>query len=277
MIIRDALFQGTELLRNARIADPATDARWLLAHVLGCEAGTLVLRSEQELQREELSQFQLYLEQRRGHQPVAQILGSRMFWGRQFRVTTDTLDPRPETEILIAAAVESSLRPTRILDLGTGTGCILLSLLGEFPEAQGLGTDLSIKALSVATHNAQNLSMSDRAEFLQSDWWSNVEGEFDLIVSNPPYITAEEMRLLDRDVVDWEPHVALTPGGDGLGAYRNIARRLDKFLTTGGIALFEFGRDQERTVREIFEDAGWGNLQTLQDLNGHQRALMVAS
>jgi release factor glutamine methyltransferase len=202
---------------------------------------------------------------------VAQLLGYRDFWKHRFIVTPDVLDPRPDTEALVAEALR---RPfARVLDLGTGTGAILLSLLAERPAATGLGTDLSEAALTVARRNAAALRLADRADFAPADWFAGVAGQFDLIVSNPPYIAAAEMAGLAPEVRDWEPHLALTPGGDGLDAYRAIARGAGAHLAPGGRLVVEIGAAQGAAVAAIMAGAGLGPVRVLPDLDGRDRVV----
>jgi len=184
------------------------------------------------------------------------------------------LDPRPETETLIELALRKT-PPERILDLGLGSGCILLTLLSEFPTSLGIGVDVSVAALKVAQKNAVGLDVDGRADLRCSDWFSAVEGQFDLIVSNPPYITALEMRELDLEVSKWEPKIALTPGADGLGAYRIIANSLDKYLAKEGRALLEIGYQQGAVVCKIFGEVGFDDVQIFPDLNGHDRVVQI--
>jgi release factor glutamine methyltransferase len=200
---------------------------------------------------------------------MAQITGERLFWGRSFRVTGATLDPRPETEVLVAAALAEPF--ARVLDLGTGTGCILLSLLADRPGTAGLGVDVSPAALAVAVENAARLGVV--AEFRLSDWFAGVAGRFDLIVSNPPYIAAAEMAGLAPEVRDWEPHLALTPGGDGLDAYRAIAGGVAAHLEPGGRLLLEIGPTQAAEVAALLAAAGLAGIEVLADLDGRDRVV----
>ncbi|MCC6520333.1 MAG: peptide chain release factor N(5)-glutamine methyltransferase, partial [Tabrizicola sp.] len=204
-------------------------------------------------------------------QPVAQITGRRLFWGLSFRVTRDVLDPRPETETLVAEALKVPF--LKVLDLGTGTGCILLSCLKGMPMARGLGTDISDAALQVAVGNTRDLGLEARARFRKSDWFGQVTGAFDLIVSNPPYIAAEEMPALAPEVRDWEPHLALTPGGDGLDAYRTIARGAGARLLPGGRLLVEIGPTQGQAVAALFEAEGFAAIRILPDMDGRDRVV----
>jgi release factor glutamine methyltransferase len=206
---------------------------------------------------------------------VAQITGQRAFWGRQFRVTAEVLDPRPETECLIEAAL--ALRWSRVLDLGTGSGCILLTLLAERKSATGLGTDISAAALAVARGNAAGLGLASRAEFRLADWWQGVEGRFDLIVANPPYIAAAEMADLAPEVRLWEPAGALSPGGDGLAAYRALAAGALEHLGPGGHMLLEIGPSQGRAVPALLAQSGLDGAEVLPDLDGRDRVVRVGA
>ena len=200
--------------------------------------------------------------------------GERLFWDRAFRVTPDVLDPRPETEVLIAEALHRGPFE-RILDIGTGSGCILLTLLAEWRGATGIGTDISPAALEIAAANAALLDVAGRAGFLLTDWTDAVAGPFDLIVSNPPYVTAEEMAALAPEVRLHEPHGALSPGGDGLDAYRAIAPALRPLLAPGGIAMVEIGPTQYEAVAALLAASGLNVLMVIPDLD--QRARVVVA
>ena len=268
-----ALMLGTRQLEGAGIRGAATDARRLLAHVMEVPPERLYLSIHSELPEERHKQFLKCLAAREARQPVAQITGHRAFWKHEFRVTRATLDPRPETELLVEVALEKPFE--RVLDLGTGTGCILLSLLAERPAAQGVATDISEAALAVAQENAERLSLHDRAHFVLGDWFHGVEGRFDLIVSNPPYITEAEMADLAPDVRDWEPHTALTPGGDGLGAYRAIAFGAFARLRPGGRIALEIGPTQAAAVSAMLSAQGFADLEVRQDLGRRDRVVLA--
>lgn len=271
MTAAGALRQAIPRLQAAGVEDAARDARVLLAHALGISPDRLTLHLPDEMTAPQARSYEEALAARARRQPVAQITGRRQFWGLTFRVTPDVLDPRPETETLV---VEALSRPfLKVLDLGTGSGCILLSCLKGMPMARGLGVDLSDAALAVAEGNARDLGLSDRARFLRSDWFSAVTGAFDLIVTNPPYIAAEEMPDLSPEVRDWEPHQALTPGGDGLEAYRHIARGAGARLMPGGRLLAEIGPTQGAAVSDLFLAAGLGEVRVLPDLDGRDRVV----
>jgi release factor glutamine methyltransferase len=204
------------------------------------------------------ARFGAYVERRLEGEPVSRIVGVREFYGRPFRIDASTLDPRPDTETLVEAALGLVDReaPLNILDLGTGSGCILITLLAELPRASGVGVDVSLGALELARANAQILGVGDRAAFLASDWLEAVEGSFDLVVANPPYLSAADMAALSPEVRDHDPAPALDGGPDGLSAYRRIVPGLRKALRPGGFALFESGPDQAQSVSRLLAEAG---------------------
>ncbi|MDZ4089521.1 MAG: peptide chain release factor N(5)-glutamine methyltransferase [Tabrizicola sp.] len=271
MKAQDALRRAVPLLRDAGIEDGARDARVLLAHALGIGHDRLTLKLQDDMTEPQEALYDAALQARLARQPVAQITGRRLFWGQSFRVTRDTLDPRPETETLVAEALKEPF--LKLLDLGTGTGCILLSCLKGMPLARGLGTDISDPALQVAMGNTRDLGLEARARFRKSDWFASVTGTFDLIVSNPPYIAASEMPSLAPEVRDWEPDLALTPGGDGLDAYRAIAQGAGSRLMPGGRLLVEIGPTQGQAVAAMFRAAGLEDIRILPDMDGRDRVV----
>lgn len=269
--VRGALIAASARLAAAGVDDPALDARLLVAAAVGLAPDRLRLDPDRALGPQAEGRLEALLAARAARQPMGQLLGFRDFWKHRFLVTPDVLDPRPDTEALVAEALR---RPfARVLDLGTGSGAILLSLLAERPAATGLGTDLSEAALAVARRNAAALGLSGRAEFRRADWFAGVEGRFDLIVSNPPYIAEAEMAGLAPEVRDWEPHLALTPGGDGLAAYRAIAAGAAAHLAPGGRLVVEIGAAQGPAVAAILAGAGLGSVRVLPDLDGRDRVV----
>lgn len=200
--------------------------------------------------------------------PVSKIIGQRDFWKRSFKVTPDVLDPRPDTETLVEAALTVPFE--RVLDLGTGSGCILISLLDERPAATGLGADISEAALTVARENA---CQTPNAQFQRSDWFTEVTGQFDLIVSNPPYVTLPEWQDLDREVREHDPRLALTDEGDGLAAYRIITAEAPRYLAPKGHVMVEIGHAQGADVAQLFAEAGLTDVKVLPDMNGKDRVV----
>lgn len=263
---------GVEALRRAGVPDPAGDARRLMARALGVPLDRLTLMEREALAPGQDDAFRLNLEARARRQPVSQIVGGRLFWGREFWVTPDVLDPRPETEVVVAQALGG--RFSRVLDLGTGSGCILLTLLAERGDARGTGVDASPAALAVAAANARRLGVEGRADLRLSDWLGAVDGTFDLIVSNPPYVAADEVAGLEPEVRDWEPRAALTDDGDGLGAYRAILADAARHLAAGGRLLLEVGPTQAGAVAAIGRAAGWDEPAVAPDLDGRDRVLL---
>lgn len=268
--VAQALRAGATRLGAAGLAPG--DARHLLAHVLGVARDRLILMGPEPLTPDTAQAYEAALTQRLARVPVSKITGTRSFWGRDFRVTRDVLDPRPETETLIAEALAGPA-PARLLDLGTGSGCIVLSLLSEWPQARGVAVDISPQALDVARGNAQALGVAGRLDLMVSDWFGAVAGVFDLIVSNPPYISDGEMAGLSPEVLGHDPYLALTPGGDGLAPYRVIAAQAAGFLTPGGQVLAEIGWKQGPDVAALFVAQGWGNVRILPDLDGRDRVI----
>ncbi len=269
--VRSALSKTNQILENTRIPDAGRDARRLVAHALGVKAGRLNLVLDEPLSDRSRTILDRAIADRLARKPVSRILGYRDFWEHRFQISGDVLDPRPETELLVELALS---RPFgRVLDLGTGSGCILLSILAARSGVTGTGSDISPGALETASINRAALGLEDRAELVQSDWFSGLRGEYDLIVSNPPYIGAGEMLSLAREVTKWDPFAALCPGGTGLEAYATISDGLRGFLSPKGRALFEIGADQGAEVSRIFLSAGFGNCRVHKDLDGRDRVV----
>lgn len=266
----EALRAAIPRLAAAGITDAPRDARALLAHAAGIAPDRLTLHLSDPLTPEAESAFAQAITRRMNREPVSHITGTRLFWGRSFRVTPDTLDPRPETEILVETALSEPF--LKCLDLGTGTGCILLSCLAGMPMAQGTGTDIHPATLTVAEENARALNLSTRARFVLSDWFTAIPGRFDLILSNPPYIAEEEMADLSPEVLR-EPRRALTPGGDGLDAYRAIAKGAPARLMPGGRLMVEIGPTQGAQVSALFAAQGLSDIRILPDLDGRDRVV----
>jgi release factor glutamine methyltransferase len=249
---------AARLLREARIAAPELDARLLLCHATGSSHEAYVAALNDALAPDAATRFGAFVERRLAGEPVSRIIGVREFYGRPFRIDASTLDPRPDTETLVEAALGFVDReaPLSILDLGTGSGCILVTLLAELPRASGVGVDLSLEALELARANAHALGVGARASFAASDWLEAVEGSFDLVVANPPYLSSADMAALSAEVRDHDPMAALDGGPDGLSAYRGILPGLRKALRPGGFALFESGPDQAQSVSRLLAEAG---------------------
>jgi len=271
--LREALKAATAALLAAGIDGPGRDARILLAHAAGVAQDRLTLHLTDEMNDAALARLAGYLARRIAREPVAKIIGTRAFWGRYFKVTKDVLDPRPETETLIVEALEG-LTPERFLDLGTGSGILAISLLLEWPRATALATDISTPALAMAAENAARYGVQDRLTLRHSDWFERVEARFDLIVSNPPYIAADEMAGLSDEVRLHDPHLALTDQADGLVAYRAILAGAGGHLKANGQLLVEIGWQQAAAVKGLFQGAGFRDVRVLADLEGRDRGIV---
>jgi release factor glutamine methyltransferase len=262
LTLGNAFAAATGLLRQAGIETPELDARLLLCHAACLTHEAYIVAAGQRLPPEAARRLDEAVARRLKREPVARIVGAREFYGRKFLIDRHTLDPRPDTETLIEAALghieRRGLRnsPLKLLDLGTGTGCILITLLAELPRAEGVGTDISEGALGLAAANAERHGVGPRASFLRADWLDGVEGKYDLVLSNPPYIASGEIEALAEDVALYDPHLALDGGPDGLDAYRRIAARAGQVLAPHGKLLVEIGAGQEEAVAAIFQAAG---------------------
>ena len=269
--VRAALKQASQIMVSAGVAAAQRDARLLMAFVLGFEPHQVSLHGDAMLDVDQEVAFTAAVKLRASRVPISHILGYRDFFETRFILTSDVLDPRPETEQLVSHALSESFET--VLDLGTGSGCILLSLLAKRPSAQGLGVDLSAKAIAVAKLNAKKLKVSARVELRVSDWFSNVPNtKFDLIVSNPPYIHPNAMAALSAEVL-YEPEVALTDYDDGLSHYRKIAINAYDFLVPDGRLVFEIGYDQEDAVSKILAQNRFSDIVVLKDLDNHSRVV----
>lgn len=262
------------------VENPRLDAEVLLCAVLKCERITLYVDFDRPLTEEELAQFKKYLLRRAAHEPIAYILGEKAFMRNSFKVTPDTLVPRPETELLVESLVQAAEAvggDVKILDIGTGSGAIIVSLLDYLPKAKGVGVDISVGALVVAKENAVSIGVAERAGFLRSDVFSGVplDKKFDIIVSNPPYIPAADIAGLAKDV-QREPIGALDGGADGLDFYRRITSEAPQHMVEDGLLAFEIGIHQGEAVAEMCRKAGFGAVAIRKDYAGIERMVFAA-
>jgi release factor glutamine methyltransferase len=285
--IAGALANLRSRLEEAGIANAALDARLLLMKATGISHEALIAAPDHPISEDESRRLEDMAERRLAGEPVSRIFAEREFYDRVFTIGPASLDPRPDTETLVERALafarthsfQRSHAGPAILDLGTGSGAILVTLLAELPEARGTGTDLSPAALDEARGNAARHGVAERARFTAADWCSGIEGRFDLIVSNPPYIPSEALHCLEREVRDWDPLAALDGGPDGLEAYRDIAAGAGPLLAPGGLLMVEIGAGQEAAVAAIFAEHGWEPAPAgaaSRDLAGHVRVLAFA-
>lgn len=280
---RELYEEGRRILEQAGLPDAALDARFLLEEVCGTNLQTLLVFPEKKVTEEEVNQYRAFIQRRKDREPTAMILGEWDFMGLTFRLNKSTLIPEQDTEVLVETALEELKRrglgeaPLRILDLCTGSGCILLSLLHELRNAGGLGTDLSEEALEAARENAVRLGLQERAAFRQGDLWEPVGDErFDLIVSNPPYVPTEVIPTLEPEVRCGEPYAALDGGEDGLVFYRRIMREAAGHLKPSGIIIVESGFDEAPQIAALMRDQKLRGIRTVKDYGGLDRVVLGA-
>lgn len=283
--IRDAVADLTRRFRAVGLDAPELDARLLVCNACNLTREAYILHDSRALAALEAAAIEGYATRRLASEPVSRIIGKREFYGRDFIVAPAVLDPRPDTETLIDAALKltaddgGGARPLRILDLGTGSGCILLTLLAELPEASGVGIDIDPAALEIARENAKALSLNARSAFACMDWTAALNGEFDLIVSNPPYIASSEIASLAPEVRLHDPLIALDGDSDGLSAYRRLARDCTGMLPPGGWMLLEAGAGQAMEIVGLFEETGWfaeqAEWRLYSDLAGVKRVVAI--
>jgi release factor glutamine methyltransferase len=272
--IADVLKEATQILENAGVPEARREAGSLLSFVIGKDRTFLIAHAEAEVN--DVDRFQEAVERRAAGEPLQYITGTQDFFGREFRVTRDVLIPRPETELLVEAALEVDKDANLICDVGTGSGCIALTLLCELNHARAVALDKSPAALEVAKFNAQELGVADRAEFVVSDCFDSInQREFDLIVSNPPYVSASVVEGLQREVRDHEPLIALSPGPDGLSIIRRLINESPKFLRQNRHLIMEIGFDQGEAVQKLIDASVWELLEVRPDLQCIPRIVLL--
>lgn len=270
--IRSVLAWTAQFFEKKNIESSRLDAELLIAHTLKCDRLKLYLDLDRPLLQSELTEIKSLIKRRAAHEPIAYILGERAFWKETFKVSPAVLCPRPETEHLVELALKvlKDVENPKVIDVGTGSGCVILSIKGEREDAQCTAVDISPEALEIAQKNAKELELD--VEFLQSDCLSNAEGPFDAIVSNPPYIASGEISGLMSDVVDYEPHLALDGGPDGLDIIRKLAKQASEKLVDGGWFLFEIGADQGESSQKVLTALGtFESVAILKDYAGLDR------
>jgi len=278
--IAKALKEATQTLNDSGVPEARREAGSLLSFVLGKDRTFLISHAEDQVDDDSLRRFQEGVERRASGEPLQYITGVQDFYGREFRVTPDVLIPRPETELLVEAAIERLSRNSEafICDVGTGSGCIAVTLLCELRNARAVAVDVSQAALEVAKLNAGSHSVLDRIEFAISDCFGALDAgkyQFDLMVSNPPYVSAEMIAGLQREVRDHEPLVALSPGGDGLSVIRRLLVEAPAVLKTEGHLVMEIGFDQSEAVKNLVDDSVWRLLEIRPDLQGIPRIVIL--
>lgn len=278
--IRRAFIEAVERLSGAGVGAARLDARLLLCRATGLSTAELLGQDTRLLDDEQEACLEDLLRRRLSREPVARIFGEQEFWSLLFTLSPATLIPRPDTETVVEAVlhrVKQRSNPIHILDLGTGSGCLLLSLLHELPSAHGLGADLSMECLITARDNAERLGVGRRANFIRADWADGVAGAFDIVISNPPYIAEDEISGLEAEVSSSDPRLALAGGVDGHDAYRRIGAALPSLLSDDGLAFLEIGYGALEPITAILEKQGLHVLEVRVDLAGVPRCITVAS
>jgi release factor glutamine methyltransferase len=273
-----AVAEAAALIAAGGIGEARREARLVAAAALGVDPSAVLGWPERALSSEEAAHILAFARRRGAGEPLSRLTGRREFWSLSFALSSQTLDPRPDSEILVEAAlgeiVDRNL-PLRILDLGTGTGCLLLALLSELPRATGIGVDRSAGAAATARRNAEALGLSTRASFMVGDWGEALGGGFDIVVANPPYITSAAISRLSREVREHDPPLALDGGPDGLAAYRGIAQGLSSWLADDGTAVVEVGEGQAHEVASILAGSGLAVAGTRRDLAAIERCVII--
>jgi release factor glutamine methyltransferase len=279
--IAEAILHGANKLRKSGVPDERREAGSLLMYVLDRDRTYILAHAEDQLTAEQVEKFSASLDARAQGKPLQYITGHQEFFGLDFEVTGDVLIPRPETELLIEAALSivAQNETPFICDVGTGSGCLLVTLLHQLPRARGIGLDISAAALAVAERNANRHGVRERLSFVASDCFAGLEAgfgaPFDLIVSNPPYVAERAIEGLQREVRDFEPRVALTAGEDGLSVIRRLLIESGSHLKSGGSFIFEMGFDQHAAVKQLIDEDSWKVLEIYDDLQGIPRIVAL--
>ena len=273
MQYQEAYRIGKERLKSAEAPEADLEARLLLEFVCDTDRTTLFAHPEKEVSPEQMKQYEAFLAKREQRVPLSYITGRQSFMGLTFSVNENVLIPRQDTEILVEEVMKEPFDGSRILDLCTGSGCILLSLLHYSNHCFGVGSDLSPEALSVAKENARRLEKEEQAQFIKSDLWEEVAGQFDIIVSNPPYIQTDVIETLMPEVREFEPRLALDGGRDGLAIYERILKDIGPHAKGGTRLYLEIGFDQGESVSRLAEAAGFTDVRVVKDYAGHDRVV----
>jgi len=283
LLLRDLYGTLRGRFRDAGLDTPDLDARTLLCHALSIKPIDLISESDRAISSGERQRTEEIVLRRLAREPVARILGEREFWGQPFQLSASTLEPRPDTETLVEAVstwlhkrvIQIGQDAPRLLDIGTGSGVILISLLLEFCNARGTGTDISASALETARQNARNLAVDERARFAAGNYLDAIQGCFDVIVSNPPYIASAEIADLAPEVALFDPLAALDGGSDGLDGYRAIFESALRNLSPDGLIAVEIGHEQSGSVTAIAHLSGFSTVETVQDLGNRDRVVLA--
>lgn len=274
MKVREALEKASGMLRKNNIYSYDSEAKYLMKYALDEDDIFMITGLEEELTGEEEEKFFEVVEKRCGHVPFAYITGRKEFMGLEFRVNEHTLIPRPESENIVEYLLyRYTGKSPKVLELGVGSGCIIVSVARYIKDAVITGVDISEEAVRISSENAALHEVSERAEFFLSDLFENVTGQFDVIISNPPYIKSSDIDTLESDVKDYEPRLALDGGADGLDFYRRIAAESTDYLSDGGMLIMEIGFDQAEDVTKLLQENGFYDIEVIKDLAGLDRTI----
>ena len=276
MNIQSAIIEGATILKNKSINSAKLDSEILLASVIDKDRKYLILNNDQNIKEKNLKHFQKLIKKRSFREPIAYLTNKKHFWNYKFFVTKDTLIPRPDTELIVEQILKLTKSKTKmkILDIGVGSGCILLTILKERKNFYGVGVDISKKCLNISKINAKNLEVSSRVKFFKSDVDKFDLGKYDLIVSNPPYIKKSNLKYLEKDVVNFEPKLALDGGLDGLSEIRKVIKKSSELIKKNGKFILEIGFDQKNKVINLLKDKGFYINSILKDLAKNDRCIV---
>jgi release factor glutamine methyltransferase len=276
MNIQSAIIEGTNILKDKYIQTAQLDAEILMAKVLGKDRKYIFLNNNKDLEDKNLRYFEKLIKERTCRKPIAYLINTKFFWNSEFYVTSDTLIPRPDTELIIEQILKLTKykRKMNILDIGVGSGCILLTILKERKNFHGTGIDISKNCLNISKINAKKLKVDTRAKFYKTDVDKFAQGKYDLIVSNPPYINKFNLKYLEKDVVNFEPKLALDGGLDGLSEIRKVIRKSSELIKKNGKFILEIGFDQKNKVINLLREKGFYINSTLKDLGNNDRCIV---
>ena len=276
MNIQSAITEGVTILKSKSINSAQLDSEILLAQAIGQDRKYIILNNDKNLREENLRYFQKLINKRSLRKPIAHLTNKKYFWKYEFFVTKDTLIPRPDTELIVEQILKITKFKSKIniLDIGIGSGCILLTVLKERKNFYGVGVDISKKCLNISKINAKNLKVNARVKFFKTDVDKFAQGKYDLIVSNPPYINKHSLKYLEKDVVNFEPKLALDGGLDGLSEIRKVIKKSSELIKKNGKFILEIGFDQKNRVKEILKEKGFYINKTIKDYGNNDRCII---
>jgi release factor glutamine methyltransferase len=276
MNIENILNQGISILKENKIPNPHLDSRILLSESINKDIKHIILNSKEILNNKQLENFNSYIERRKKGEPIAYLINKKEFWKDEFYVNKDVLIPRPDTELIIEQVLKiySKQSQLQILDIGTGSGCILLSILKEIPNSYGVGIDISKKSIKISKFNANKLHLTDRTKFIHSSVDNFKIGKYDLVVSNPPYIKLLNLKYLEKNVINFEPKLALSGGFDGFSKIRKVISKASTLIKKNGKFVLEISFNQKNKVKKILEEEGFYVNKAIKDYGNNDRCIV---